>query len=58
MLDDALIVAVVYFRTGYLPDNYPTETEWTARRTIELSDAVKCPWIGLQLANTKKVQQV
>lgn len=32
--------------------------EWNTRRIIELSDAVKCPWIGLQLANTKKVQQV
>uniref|UniRef100_A0A0R3RXZ5 Glutathione synthetase n=1 Tax=Elaeophora elaphi TaxID=1147741 RepID=A0A0R3RXZ5_9BILA len=58
VLDDKWRVAVVYFRAGYSPSNYPTETEWTARRIIELSDAVKCPWIGLQLANTKKVQQV
>uniref|UniRef100_A0A2K6VH46 Glutathione synthetase n=1 Tax=Onchocerca volvulus TaxID=6282 RepID=A0A2K6VH46_ONCVO len=58
VLDNNLRVAVVYFRVGYLPDNYPTETEWTTRRIIELSDAVKCPWIGLQLANTKKIQQV
>ncbi|CAG9536509.1 unnamed protein product [Cercopithifilaria johnstoni] len=58
ILDNKWCVAVVYFRAGYSPNNYPTETEWTARRTIELSDAVKCPWIGLQLANTKKVQQV
>ncbi|VDK83819.1 unnamed protein product [Litomosoides sigmodontis] len=58
LLDNKWRVAVVYFRTGYSPSNYPTEIEWTARRIIELSDAVKCPWIGLQLANTKKVQQV
>lgn len=58
ILDNKLRVAVVYFRAGYSPSNYPTETEWTTRRIIELSDAVKCPWIGLQLANTKKVQQV
>ncbi|VDN90522.1 unnamed protein product [Brugia pahangi] len=58
VLDNILRVAVVYFRAGYSPSNYPTEMEWTARRIIELSDAVKCPWIGLQLANTKKVQQV
>ncbi len=24
---------------------------------IERSNAIKCPWIGLHLANTKKVQQ-
>ncbi|KAL3993993.1 glutathione synthetase [Acanthocheilonema viteae] len=58
ILDNKWRVAVVYFRAGYSPCNYPTETEWTVRRIIELSDAVKCPWIGLQLANTKKVQQV
>ncbi|VDK52997.1 unnamed protein product, partial [Gongylonema pulchrum] len=57
-LDDTHRVGVVYFRAGYSPDNYPTEKEWTARRIMELSDAIKCPFIGLQLANTKKVQQV
>jgi glutathione synthase len=25
---------------------------------MERSTAIKCPWIGLQLANTKKIQQV
>ncbi|KAL3085808.1 hypothetical protein niasHT_034216 [Heterodera trifolii] len=55
---DAFKVAVVYFRAGYAPEDYPTQTEWEARRTIELSTAIKCPWIGLQVANTKKVQQV
>uniref|UniRef100_A0A183BS86 Glutathione synthetase n=1 Tax=Globodera pallida TaxID=36090 RepID=A0A183BS86_GLOPA len=28
-------VAVVYFRAGYAPEDYPTQTEWEARRTIE-----------------------
>ncbi|WKX97302.1 hypothetical protein Q1695_013171 [Nippostrongylus brasiliensis] len=51
-------VAVVYFRAGYTPDNYPTEKEWAARLVIERSDAIKSPWIGLQVANTKKTQQV
>lgn len=32
--------------------------EWSARETMELSRAIKTPWIGLQLANTKKTQQV
>lgn len=51
-------MGLVYFRAGYSPDNYPTDKEWSARLTLEQSTALKCPWIGLQLANTKKVQQV
>ncbi|CAD6196901.1 unnamed protein product [Caenorhabditis auriculariae] len=51
-------VAVVYFRAGYSPDHYPTQAEWDARLLIERSTAIKAPWIGLQLANTKKTQQV
>uniref|UniRef100_A0A7E4ZSA1 Glutathione synthetase n=1 Tax=Panagrellus redivivus TaxID=6233 RepID=A0A7E4ZSA1_PANRE len=51
-------IGLVYFRSGYSPANYPSEAEWKARETIELSNAIKCPWIGLQLANTKKAQQV
>ena len=51
-------VAVVYFRSGYSPDQYPTEAEWDARLLIERSRAVKCPSIAYHLAGTKKVQQV
>jgi glutathione synthetase len=58
ILDGEKRVTVCYFRSGYSPSNYPTDTEWDARLTMEQSNAIKCPWIGLQLANTKKVQQV
>ncbi|VDM96626.1 unnamed protein product [Thelazia callipaeda] len=58
LLDNKFHVAVVYFRAGYSPEHYQTAREWITRRNIELSDAIKCPWIGLQLANTKKVQQL
>jgi glutathione synthase len=51
-------IGLVYFRAGYSPDNYPSRKEWDARLRMEQSNAIKCPWIGLQLANTKKVQQV
>ncbi|CAD5216616.1 unnamed protein product [Bursaphelenchus xylophilus] len=51
-------IGLVYFRAGYSPSSYPTNNEWEARTRIEKSLAIKCPWIGLQLANTKKVQQV
>jgi glutathione synthetase len=50
-------VAVVYFRCGYHPDQYPTEKEWEARRMIERSLAIKSPSIHYHLSGTKKVQQ-
>ncbi|XP_069507915.1 glutathione synthetase [Ambystoma mexicanum] len=49
-------VAVVYFRIGYMPDNYD-EQGWEARLLMERSKAVKCPDIATQLTGTKKVQQ-
>ncbi|KAF9618322.1 hypothetical protein IFM89_000957 [Coptis chinensis] len=50
-------VAVVYFRAGYAPADYPSESEWRARLLMECSSAVKCPSISYHLAGTKKVQQ-
>jgi len=50
-------VAVVYFRCGYHPDQYPTQREWDARLMIERSLAIKSPSIQYHLAGTKKVQQ-
>ncbi|XP_076840551.1 glutathione synthetase [Brachyhypopomus gauderio] len=50
-------VAVVYFRNGYMPQNYTSEQSWEARLLMERSCAVKCPDISTHLAGTKKVQQ-
>lgn len=50
--------SVVYFRTGYVPENYPSEKEWEARALMERSMAVKCPSTAMQLVGTKKIQQV
>ncbi|KAI1711567.1 eukaryotic glutathione synthase, ATP binding domain-containing protein [Ditylenchus destructor] len=58
LLDSEREVSVIYFRSGYSPNAYPTEAEWNIRLDMERSTAIKCPWIGLQLANTKKVQQI
>ncbi|XP_059914357.1 glutathione synthetase [Gadus macrocephalus] len=55
---DGQEVAVVYFRNGYMPENYPTEQSWETRLLIERSRAIKCPDIATHLAGTKKVQQV
>jgi len=53
-------IAVVYFRAGYAPTDYPDGddgAEWKARLTLETSRATKCPCLGYHLAGTKKVQQ-
>lgn len=54
---DGKPVAVVYYRSGYEPAQYPTSREWDARLRVERSSAIKCPSIHYQLAGTKKVQQ-
>lgn len=51
-------VSLVYFRAGYAPTEYQDQTAWDARLHIERSAAIKCPSVLLQLAGTKKVQQV
>lgn len=51
-------VAVVYFRAGYGPSDYPDQTAWDSRLQIERSYAIKCPTILTQMAGAKKVQQV
>lgn len=50
--------AVVYYRSGYTPADYPSEQEWQARLMAELSHAIKCPNAAWHLAGTKKIQQV
>ncbi|VDP05070.1 unnamed protein product [Soboliphyme baturini] len=56
--DDNCEIAVAYFRTGYVPEQYDGDNSWAARMLIERSRAIKCPWIGYQLAGTKKIQQL
>ena len=51
-------VAVVYYRSGYGPGDYPSPESWEARYHVERSAAIKCPTILTQLAGMKKVQQV
>ena len=51
-------VTLVYFRAGYAPTEYEDQAAWDARLHLERSAAIKCPSVLLQLAGTKKVQQV
>lgn len=50
-----MVVAVVYYRSGYKLEDYPTMREWDIRLLIERSRAIKCPSIQYHLAGTKKV---
>ncbi|KAF7817879.1 glutathione synthetase, chloroplastic-like [Senna tora] len=50
-------VAVIYFRAGYTPLDYPSESEWRSRLVMEQSSAIKCPSISYHLVGTKKIQQ-
>ncbi|KAJ4482475.1 glutathione synthase [Lentinula aciculospora] len=54
----AVEISTVYYRSGYTPDDFPTNTQYETRFNLERSKAIKCPTIPLQLAGGKKVQQV
>ena len=51
-------VAVIYYRAGYTPNDYPTNKQFDARRILEHSNAINCPSISLQLMGLKKIQQL
>ncbi|RDX82165.1 Glutathione synthetase, chloroplastic, partial [Mucuna pruriens] len=54
---DGHAIAVIYFRAGYTPNDYPSESEWRARLLMEQSSAIKSPTISYHLVGTKKIQQ-
>ncbi|XP_046653809.1 glutathione synthetase-like isoform X2 [Daphnia pulicaria] len=60
LIIDGQEVAVIYFRSGYAPDQYMSADgcEWDARLMMERSKAIKCPSLSYHLTGTKKVQQV
>ncbi|TFK40501.1 glutathione synthase [Crucibulum laeve] len=51
-------ISTVYYRSGYMPNEYPTTSHYTTRFLLERSRAIKCPSIALQLAGGKKIQEV
>ncbi|KNE72535.1 hypothetical protein AMAG_16578, partial [Allomyces macrogynus ATCC 38327] len=51
-------VAVVYYRAGYGPGDYPTETEWEARAMLDRSWAVQCPTVAQQLAALRRTMEL
>ena len=51
-------ISTVYFRSTYSPGDFVDNAAWDTRLMLERSLAIKCPNIALQLAGSKKVQQV
>ena len=51
-------IAVVYYRTGYTTGDYFNESCWKSREFLENSYAIKAPTVDIQLAGSKKVQQL
>lgn len=56
-IDGIVSAAVVYYRAGYTPDDYPSLNEWIGRSIVEHSGAVKCPDIFYHIFGAKKIQQ-
>ena len=56
--DKTVAAGVVYYRAGYTPNDYPTDTEWQGRGKVEHSAAIKCPDIMYHVFGSKKIQQV
>jgi glutathione synthase len=52
------VMAIVYFRAGYGPEDFAEEAAFRARALIEAASAIAVPDLATQLAGTKKVQQV
>ncbi|CAI8493030.1 unnamed protein product [Hanseniaspora opuntiae] len=52
------VVSVVYFRSCYSPNDFKTEKAWENRLFLETSLAIKAPSLKMQLAGSKKIQQL
>lgn len=52
------VCAIAYLRAGYAPDDLATPEARQGRTLLEHSDAIVVPRVAVQLAGTKKVQQV
>ncbi|MGK5094605.1 glutathione synthase [Deltaproteobacteria bacterium TL4] len=52
------LAAVTYFRAAYNPEDLESSLAFKGRQMIESSSSIKVPDIGMQLAGSKKIQQV
>ncbi|SGZ39082.1 related to Glutathione synthetase [Hanseniaspora guilliermondii] len=52
------VISVVYFRSCYSPNDFKFEKSWDNRLFLETSLAIKAPSLKMQLAGSKKIQQL
>lgn len=57
ILEEKYAVALAYFRSTYVPDDFISEETWVARELLERCNAIKCPSIPYHLMTFKKMQQ-
>ncbi|ADU66038.1 Glutathione synthase [Desulfurispirillum indicum S5] len=50
-------VAVAYFRSGYTPEDYPSQMAIDGRKLLEAADCIRTPDIFTHLAGTKLAQR-
>lgn len=58
VVDKAYVASVVYFRSTYVPIDFPTAACWESRERLERCNAVKCPSLPHHLMTWKKMQQL
>lgn len=58
VIEETYIAAVVYFRSAYVPSDFPTEATWQVHASLERSNAIKCPSLPYHLLTFKKIQQM
>lgn len=51
-------ISVVYFRSGYSPNDFKSDKDWENRLFLETSYAIKAPNLLTQLSGAKKIQQI
>ncbi|XBW35001.1 hypothetical protein QEN19_000566 [Hanseniaspora menglaensis] len=56
--DNGALISVVYFRSCYSPNDFLNAKSWENRLYLESSLAVKVPSLKMQLAGSKKIQQL
>ena len=54
---DGYEIGFVYYRTGYQLEQHHSESDWEARKLLELAMPIKCPSIDVHLTTFKKFQQ-
>ena len=56
--ENGSLISVVYFRACYSPNDFLSKKSWENRLYLESSLSIKVPTLKMQLAGSKKIQQL